>query len=327
MKDLTVRHVWEAKERIQSTVSSTPLLYSLPLSKRLDVPVFLKLEQLHPTGSFKLRGATNMINNLSEEEKATGVTTFSTGNHGFAVAFAASRLGLRAVICISENVPSSKVEALKESGAELHIEGKGQDDAEAACYRLRDEEGLTVIPPFDHPDIIAGQGTIGLEILEELPQVTTVMGGLSGGGLLSGVGMVMKEAAPDTQVIGLCVEKGAAMDESLLAGKPVVIPEHPTYADSLLGGIGQKNKYTYRCVKQYVDQRCRLPEEIIAKGMAYLYEKHRLVVEGAAAVGVGALLAGTVQPTGPTVILVTGNNVGVKDHYKAVHPYIAVPGT
>ncbi|RKJ17398.1 pyridoxal-phosphate dependent enzyme, partial [Butyricicoccus sp. 1XD8-22] len=214
--------------------------------------IYLKYEHIHDSGAFKMRGAVNAIYQLTEEQKKHGVTTFSTGNHGFAVALAAKKLGIRAVICVSKHVPQAKIERIKGLGAELEIYGDGQDDAEQRCYELQKEQGLTLIPPFDHPSVISGQGTIALEILEDLPSVHSVIGGLSGGGLLSGVGLVMKNTNPSIQVFGVSMEKGAAMYESLKAGKPVVVSEHETLADSLLGGIGDENKYTFSMVNQYV---------------------------------------------------------------------------
>ncbi|MFD2707144.1 hydroxyectoine utilization dehydratase EutB [Salibacterium lacus] len=323
MKTITVRDVWIAKKRIQQTLPPTPLIPSPVLSEKTGVPVYLKLEQMQPTGAFKLRGAVNMITSLPSEEKKRGVVTFSTGNHGFATAYAAAQAGMKAVVCVSKHVPEAKIHALEVAGAELHIEGESQDDAAKVCARLQEQKGYVLIPPFDHPAVIAGQGTIGLEILEELPEIQTVAAGLSGGGLLSGIGLVMKEADPAVQVAGLSVKKGAAMDDSIQAGRPVVSPEHPTHADSLLGGIGSANRYTMPLVTQYVDKRIRLSEESIARGMAFLYETHRFVVEGAAAVGVSALLDGTVKPAGPAVAVVTGNNVGIQEHRQAVLPWLS----
>ncbi|MFB4163578.1 hydroxyectoine utilization dehydratase EutB [Alteribacillus sp. JSM 102045] len=322
MNEITLKDIWKAKKRIRSSLPPTPLIYSKALSKLTGVPVYLKLEQLQPTGSFKLRGASNMIASLSKEDQQKGVVTFSTGNHGFAVAHAASNRGINAVVCVSKRVPKAKIDALQESGAELHIEGESQDEAADVCLRLQEEKGFTLIPPFDHPEIIAGQGTIGLEILKELPEVETVLSGLSGGGLLSGIGLALKETDPAIEVIGLSVEKGAAMDDSIKAGKPVAVPEHPTYADSLLGGIGMQNRYTLPMISRYIDQRLRLSEETIARGMAFLYESHRFVVEGAAAVGAGALLEGIVQPKGPAVVVITGSSIDAHSHFEAVKSYL-----
>lgn len=320
---ITMQDVWKAKQSIQTVIKKTPLVYSPGLSMQYNTDIYLKYEHLHESGAFKMRGAVNAINNLSKEEKQRGVTTFSTGNHGFAVALAAHKLGIRSCICVSNRVPKAKIKAIKGLGAELEIFGDGQDDAEKRCYQLQEEQGLTVIPPFDDPYIIAGQGTIALEILEDLPQVDCVIGGLSGGGLLSGVGLVMKHTNPRIKVIGLSMEKGAAMHESIKAGKPVYVPEHPTLADSLLGGIGQDNRYTFDMVKKYVDQSVLVPEQSIAKGLAYLYKQHRIVVEGAASITAGALLDKLLPIHESNIVLIiSGGNVDHQSHSNAIHPYI-----
>ncbi|MFC5541993.1 MAG: hydroxyectoine utilization dehydratase EutB [Bacilli bacterium] len=323
-KEITLQNVWQAKKNLASHINKTPLIFSPKLSNLTNSEVYLKYEHLHESRSFKMRGAFNAISNLSPAQKSRGVTTFSTGNHGFAVALAAKKLGIRAVICVSKHVPRAKIEKIKSLGAELEIYGDGQDDAEQRCYELVKEKGLTVIPPFDHPEVIAGQGTIALEILEELPDVNCVIGGLSGGGLLSGIGLVMKTTNPDIKVIGLSMEKGAAMFESLKRGKPVTVREEPTLADSLLGGIGEKNQYTFKMVQQFVDQSILVEEEAIKKGMAYLYKEHNIVVEGAAAIGIGAILnnAVSLEENTKNVIIISGCNVDLDAHANAIEAYL-----
>ncbi|WP_342581084.1 hydroxyectoine utilization dehydratase EutB [Ureibacillus sp. FSL W7-1570] len=323
-KEITLQNVWQAKKNLASHINKTPLIFSPKLSNLTNSEVYLKYEHLHESRSFKMRGAFNAISNLSPAQKSRGVTTFSTGNHGFAVALAAKKLGIRAVICVSKHVPRAKIEKIKSLGAELEIYGDGQDDAEQRCYELVKEKGLTVIPPFDHPEVIAGQGTIALEILEELPDVNCVIGGLSGGGLLSGIGLVMKTTNPDIKVIGLSMEKGAAMFESLKRGKPVTVREEPTLADSLLGGIGEKNQYTFKMVQQFVDQSILVEEEAIKKGMAYLYKEHNIVVEGAAAIGIGAILnnAISLEENTKNVIIISGCNVDLDAHANAIEAYL-----
>lgn len=321
---LTLQNVWQAKNIISPIIKKTPLVFSRTLSKMYGAEIYLKYEHLHESGAFKMRGAVNAINLISDEEKARGVTTFSTGNHGFAVALAAKKLGIRAVICVSKHVPKAKIEKIQSLGAELEIYGDGQDDAEQRCYQLVKEQGLTVIPPFDHPYVIAGQGTIALEILEDLPNVDCVIGGLSGGGLLSGIGLVMKTTNPDIQVLGVSMEKGAAMYESLKAGHPVSIPEEPTLADSLLGGIGEDNLYTLNMVKNFVDESILVSEEAIKKGMAFLYKEHHIVVEGAAAIGVGAIIEGIlpIKKDSKNVIIISGCNVDLASHANAIKSYL-----
>ncbi|RYG73707.1 pyridoxal-phosphate dependent enzyme [Lentibacillus lipolyticus] len=306
---LTQQDVWEAKKRISPSAANTPLIYAPELSDRTGATIHLKLENLNESGSFKIRGATNKIFSLSAEQKEKGVTTFSTGNFGVSVAIVASKLGIKAIICISQRVPKAKVDALKRTGAKVEIVGESQDDAEKYCYQLEQEHGLTVVHPFDDPYIIAGQGTIGLELLEELPEVDTVIGGLSGGGLHAGLGAALKPANAGIRVIGVSTDRGAAMYESINAGKPVTVEEQDTLADSLLGGIGLNNQYTFHMVQQYVDTILRLHEEGFASGMTYMLEKHRMAVEGAAAAGVGAILHERVRPGSHAVIVISGSSV------------------
>ncbi|PYF03958.1 hydroxyectoine utilization dehydratase EutB [Ureibacillus chungkukjangi] len=323
-KSITLQDVWKAKSNISSLIKKSPLVYSPTISKLKDAEIFLKFEQLHESGAFKMRGAVNAIHCLSEAQKSKGVITFSTGNHGYSVALAAKKLGIRAVICVSTHVPKAKIEKIQSLGAELEIYGESQDSAEQRCYQLMKEQGLTLIPPFDHPHVIAGQGTISLEILEDLPTVNGVIGGLSGGGLLSGIGLVMKSTNPDIQVIGVSMENGAAMYESLKADKPVEVSEFPTLADSLLGGIGVNNNYTFNMIKSFIDKSYLVPEESIKKGMAYLYKEHQIIVEGAAAIGIGAVLDNIlhVQPHTKLVIIITGCNVDLDVHANAIQQYI-----
>ncbi|TMN21477.1 pyridoxal-phosphate dependent enzyme [Lentibacillus cibarius] len=306
---LTQRDVWEAQKRISPDAVNTPLIYSPVLSEMTGSAIYLKLENLNDSGSFKIRGASNKILSLSLEEQKRGITTFSTGNFGVSVATVAQKLGIRAVICISNRVPKAKVDALKRTGAQVELVGDAQDDAERYCYQLESKHGLTVVHPFDDPYIIAGQGTIGLEILDELPEVETVIGGLSGGGLHSGLGLALKSADAGVQVIGLSTAKGAAMYESLNKGEPVVVDEQDTLADSLLGGIGLGNRYTFRMVQQYVDDIILLEEKAFAEGMAFMLETHRMAVEGAAASGIGAILNNRVPLGSPTVVVISGSSV------------------
>lgn len=319
----SIRDVWQARKRIAPIVKKTPLVYSHRLSEIAEASVYLKLENMQDIGAFKVRGAANKILSLSREEQQRGVATFSTGNHGQAVAYVAKQLGIKAVVCISNRVPKAKVDAIRRWGAHIEIVGESQDAAGEYCYQLEKEQGLTVIKPFDDPFVIAGQGTIGLEILEELPQVDMVIGGLSGGGLHAGVGLALKSNDPGIQVIGVSMEQGAVMHESLKVGKPVLLDERDTLADSLLGGIGLDNKYTFPMVQQYVDQSVLIDEDTIAEGMAYMLEAHRMVVEGAAAVGIGALLRKhIVNPGGHIALIISGCNVDLQAHLQATSQYI-----
>lgn len=309
----TLRDVHFARRRTSGLLRRTPLVRSESLSEANGAPVHLKLESLQETGAFKLRGATNRLLCLSEEERARGVVTVSTGNHGRAVAFAARRLGLRAVVCLSELVPENKRAAIRALGAELRVTGRSQDEAEVEAKRLVEEEGMVYVPPFDDPHIIAGQGTLGLEIVEDLPEVEEVLVPLSGGGLIAGIALAIKGSLPDTRVVGLSMERGPAMYHSLQAGKPVPVTEEESLADSLGGGIGLDNRYTFPVVRDLVDEVVLLSEAEIAAGMRHLFHEERLVSEGGAAVGVAALLAGKAGGRGRTTAsVVSGCNVDMK---------------
>ncbi len=304
--------VWSARKRIAPFIRRTPLIRSNFLSDFIapDASVFLKLENLQDTGAFKVRGAANAILSLSDEKRKSGVTTFSTGNHGLAVAYIAKQLGIRAVICISNDVPSAKVDAILRSGAEVMKTGHSQDEAQEECYRLNREEGLVVIRPFDDPNVIAGQGTIGLELLEDIPEIDTAIVPLSGGGLISGVALTLKQNHENIRIIGVSMEKGAAMYESIQSGHPILVDEAPTLADSLRGGIGLKNQYTFQMVHSLVDDIVLLPESAIADGMKFMLKKHHMAVEGAAATGIGAILHRSISTIGKNVaVIVSGNNV------------------
>ncbi|MEJ2292756.1 MAG: pyridoxal-phosphate dependent enzyme, partial [Deinococcales bacterium] len=233
----TLRDVYAARRAVAGIVRRTPLVESDALSEGAGAgPVFLKLENLQVTGAFKARGATNALASLDAGARERGVIAVSTGNHGRAVATAARRLGVKATVCVSERVPEDKIAALRATGCELVIAGDSQDDAEVRARELVEERGLTLVHPFDDPAVIAGQGTIGLEILEDLPGVRRAVVPLSGGGLMAGVALALKSADPELRVVGVSMERGAAMARSLRAGRPVPTPEEPTLADSLQGG-------------------------------------------------------------------------------------------
>ena len=304
-----LRDIWKARKRIASIVKKSSLVYSPELSRTLGTSVHLKLENLNVSGSFKIRGATNKIISLTPDEQKRGITTFSTGNFGLSVAYLAKQLGIKAIICISSRVPKAKVDALKRIGAEIEVYGETQDDAQERSYQFARERGLTVIHPFDDPYVIAGQGTIGLELLDDLPEVDTVIGGLSGGGLHSGLGVALKSTDPAIQVIGVSTEMGATMYESIKEGRPVIIEEKDTLADSLLGGIGLNNRYTFDMVQQFVDQIVLVNEEEIALGIACMLDKHHMLIEGAAAAGIGAILKNKIQLGSHVVIVISGSSV------------------
>lgn len=307
-----------ARDRIAGRVETTPLVSSPSLSAIAGVPVRLKLEHRQTTGSFKLRGATNAVLQLADGPKVAGVTTASTGNHGRALAHAAKASGLRAVICLSRLVPANKVREIERLGAEARIVGRSQDDAMIEVDRLVAEEGMAAIPPFDHEAVIAGQGTLGLELVAQAPEVTTVLVPLSGGGLAAGVAAAVKAVCPQCRVIGISMERGAAMKAALDAGRPIEVEELETLADSLGGGIGLANRLTFAMCRDLLDEVVLLNEDEIAAGMRHAFRVEGEVVEGAGAVGIAALLAGKVKPSGETVVLMTGCNVDPDLHRRVI---------
>ena len=309
---ITLRDLYLARARIASGIRRTPLVASQSLSAPGTARISLKLETLQDTGAFKLRGATNFIRASGDAVRARGVVTVSTGNHGRAVAHAARRVGARAVICMSDLVPRNKREAIQALGAEVRIIGRSQDEAEVEAQRLVAEEGLTLVHPFDEPLVIAGQGTIGIEILEDQPEVDTVIVALSGGGLISGIALALKAANPGMRVVGVTMEQGAAMYESVRAGRPVEVEEAASLADSLGGGIGLENRYTFELTRALVDDYVLVSESEIARAMRYLYCNERVIAEGGGAVSVAAVLADKVPDlAGNVVCVVSGGNVAM----------------
>jgi threonine dehydratase len=318
MATVTRQDIHAARERIAGKVERTSTVYSGNLSEQSGAPVYLKLEHRQITGSFKLRGASNAIASLSAQEKARGVVAASTGNHGRALAHAAKLEGMRAVICMSQLVPQNKLDEICRLSAEIRIVGNSQDDAQQEVERLVAEEELVMLPPFDHPAIIAGQGTLGLEIIEQVPDAALVLVPLSGGGLAAGIAAAVKGVSPRTKVIGVSMARGAAMKTSLDAGRPVLVEELPTLADSLGGGIGLDNRLTFAMCRDLLDDVILLGEDEIAAGIRHAYALEREIVEGAGAVGIAALLAGKISANGPIVVLLSGRNIDMGLHRKII---------
>ena len=306
---VTVDDIAAARDRIAPHVVRTPVLRSAELEACTGAPSYLKLENLQRTGSFKLRGATNRMHLLSRDERSRGLVAVSSGNHGRAVGHVARALQLDAVVCLPETVPRHKVEAIRNSGATVRITGKTYDEASAHARRLEREEGRTAIHPFDDPRIIAGQGTIGLEIAEDLPQIDTLVVPLSGGGLISGIAVAARALRPAARVIGVSMQRAPVMHESLRAGRILNLQDEPTLADALAGGLGGSNRFTFRICRDLIDETVLVSEEAIATAMRFLLLTHRLVVEGGGAVGVAAAMCGLVRSDGPMAVVVSGGNV------------------
>lgn len=316
---VTLADIEQAARRIDGRVLRTPFVLSASLTERCGVPVGLKLEHHQTTGSFKLRGATNAVLSLSTDQRARGVVAASTGNHGRALAYAAKAEGSVATICMSRLVPENKVAEIRRLGADVRIVGRSQDEAQVEVDRLVIEAGLVMVPPFDNAAVVAGQGTLGLEIVEAMPDAATVLVPLSGGGLAAGVAAAVKGRLPKARVIGLTMQRGAAMKASLDAGRPVAVEEVASLADSLGGGIGLGNAVTFAMCRALLDEVILLSEAEIAAGMRHAYAEEREVIEGAAAVGIAALLSGRLgRLDGPVAVILSGRNVDMGLHKRVL---------
>jgi len=275
------------------------------LSVLAGVPVYLKLENEQPTGAFKLRGAWTCIGRLRAEERARGVVTYSSGNHGQAVAFAAQRMGVRAVVVMPETAPAPKIAGVRRWGGEALFAGTTSEDRYERALALAEAEGLVVIPPFDHVDIIAGQGTVGLEIVEDLPDVAHVAVPVGGGGLIAGIATAVHALRPGCAVTAVEPVEGAALGAALRAGRPVRLERTASIADGLLplsvGGI------TFSHVRELVDA-VTVTESAIAEATTWLLGTAGILAEPSGAVTTAALRSGALRPCGPTVLVVSGGN-------------------
>ncbi len=310
---LGLDQVVAARHAIADVALRSPVLRSRVLSDLTGTPVTLKLENLQVTGSFKVRGAANKLLALSGEEGARGVVTCSSGNHGKAVAYVADLLGLRATVCVPEWVDSTKLAAIKRHGAVAVLHGDTYDAAEQRSYEIQREQGLIYVNPFDDPLIIAGQGTIALELFEQDPNLDTLLVPLSGGGLIGGIALAMKSVNPNVQVVGVSATNARVMFESLKAGRPIAFPEDATVASALSGGVGLDNRYTFQLVQDYVDEQLLVTEDEIREAMEFAAVELKLVVEGGGAVGIAALLSGKLAPHGKHIaVVVSGGNIGLE---------------
>jgi threonine dehydratase len=312
----TLHDVYQAQNRIKPLVLETPIWPAPDLTQITGASgIHLKLECLQNTGTFKVRGAANKILSLSTEEAQRGVITFSTGNHGKAVAHVANKLGVQAVVCLSEHVAAYRADNIRELGASVCMQGRSQDEAEQNYQNLMASKKLVPVVPFDDPMIIAGQGTIALEILAACPDTDVLLVQVSGGGLLAGIAMAAKTINPGIHVVGISLEQSPAMLESLKTGTPVQVPEKDSIADSLLGGIGFDNRYTLPMVAEFADEHLLISEEEVMDAMVYVFEKHRVIAEGAGVVGVSALIHQKIDVAGQNVVaIITGSSINPDDY-------------
>lgn len=309
---LTREDFEEARARVTPHTYHTPLLTSRSLSEASGFDVHLKAELFQKGGSYKVRGPTNLIGQLTDEEKSCGVICSSAGNHSQGVAIAARQQGVQAIVCMAENATPSKITATEGYGAEVVLHGTIWDEANERALELVEERGLTYVHPFDDPRLIAGQGTVGLEIMEDFPDAEVIVVPIGGGGLISGVSMAAKSINPDIRVIGVESSGAPAMKLSVEAGHRVTLDKVNCVIDGLT--VKRVGENTHSVVSRFVDEIVTLPDEQIFEAVLWLMARAKLVAEGAAAAPVAALLQGLVKvPAGAKVVVVlSGGNLDVE---------------
>ena len=318
----TIEEVYKAKDVLKD-VARHPRL--VPTKIRQDAEIYLKPECLQHTGSFKLRGAYYKISQLTPEEKERGVIACSAGNHAQGVALGAKNNGIKALICLPAGAPISKVEATKSYGAEICLVPGVYDDAYAKAIELRDKHGYTFVHPFDDPLVIAGQGTIGLEILEEMPDVDAIVVPVGGGGLISGLAFAVKTLRPDIKVYGVQADGAPSMAESVHLHRMIHLNSVSTIADGI--AVKEPGINTFDLCNRYVDEIVTVSDEEIAAAILYLMEKQKLVSEGAGAVSVAAVMTGKIPVKGKKVVcLVSGGNIDVNTLNRVIARGLKVGG-
>ncbi|MEU2820820.1 threonine ammonia-lyase [Streptomyces bacillaris] len=296
-----------AQKMLSGVARATALEGSRHLTELVGAPVHLKCENLQRTGSFKLRGAYVRISGLTPVERAAGVVAASAGNHAQGVALASSLLGVRSTVFMPVGAPLPKVAATQEYGAEVRLHGQVVDETLAAAQKYAERTGAVFIHPFDHPDIIAGQGTVGLEILEQCPEVRTIVVGIGGGGLAAGIAVAVKALRPDIRIVGVQAEGAAAYPPSLAAGHPVSLDDPVTMADGIK--VGRPGDVPFTFIEELVDEVRTVSEDELSSALLLCLERAKLVVEPAGASPVAALLSDPKAFRGPVVAVLSGGNV------------------
>ncbi|MER5490661.1 threonine ammonia-lyase [Streptomyces sp. NPDC002454] len=304
---VTLDDVRGARKMLHGVVRMTPIEGSRHLSSLVGTPVHLKCENLQRTGSFKLRGAYVRIAGLLPEERAAGVVTASAGNHAQGVAHASTLLGVRSTVFMPVGAPLPKIAATREYGAEVRLDGQVVDETLAAAEEYARRTGAVFIHPFDHRDVVAGQGTVGLEVLEQCPEVGTVVVGMGGGGLAAGVAVAVKALRPDVRIVGVQAAGAAAYGPSLAAGRPVSVAPLATMADGIK--VGRPGEVPFRIVAELVDEVRTVSEDELSSALLLCMERAKMVVEPAGASPVAALLADPGAFEGPVVAVLSGGNV------------------
>ena len=316
--------VAEAATLLEGVVRRTPLEHSRALAERVGGPVWLKCENLQHTGSFKFRGAYTRLSRLTAGERARGVVAASAGNHAQGVALAAKMLGIRATVFMPENAPLPKVAATRSYGADARLGGLDLTDALAAAVAHAEETGAVFIHPFEHPDVIAGQGTVGLELLEQCPDAATVVVCTGGGGLVAGVAAAVKGRRPGVRVVAVQADAAAAFPGSLAAGRPVALSGMATMADGI--AVGSPGELTFAHVRDLVDEVRTVTEEDLSRALLFCLERAKLVVEPAGVAAVAAVLADPAAFPPPVVAVVSGGNIDPVLLLKVVQHGMAAAG-
>ena len=306
---LALPDVEAARQLLTGVVKTTPLVYSRPLSESIGVATWLKCENQQRAGSYKVRGAYTRIARLSPAQRERGVVAASAGNHAQGVALAAGLLGARATVFMPEGAPLPKVTATRGYGAAIEYAGNTVDDALEAARGFAEKTGAVLIHPFDHPDVIAGQGTVGLEILDQCPDAATIITAVGGGGLISGVAVAVKALRPDVRIVGVQASGAAAYPPSLAAGAPRKLGQCTTIADGI--AVQRPGDLTFAHVSKLVDEVVTVTDEDLSAALLVLLERHKMVVEPAGAAAVAALLTGAYAPWagGPAVAILSGGNI------------------
>lgn len=306
----TLHDIQEARKRIHGVIQQTPLDYSATFSQFSENEIYLKLENLQKTGSFKLRGAYNKIASLSEAERSGGVIAASAGNHAQGVAYAARDMGVSCTIVMPEGASLAKIAATQRYGARVVLAGNAYDDAYAHALELSREQGYTYVHAFDDPAIVAGQGTIGLEILEQLPDLGAIVIPMGGGGLATGTAIAVKSLRPDIKIIGVQASAVPSFQHALEVGHPEPVDGQPTIADGI--AVKRPGDLTYALARKYIDDIVTVEEDEISRAMVLLLERCKLVAEGAAAAGIAAAIFKKIpNHLGNVVCILSGGNVDV----------------
>lgn len=304
---VSLADIEQARENLAEVLNDNPIANARWLSEMVGGPVYLVPENLQRAGSFKIRGAFNRLAKLTPEEKARGVVAASAGNHAQGVALAAQRLGIKATVFMPVGATIPKVEATKGYGADVEFFGQTIDEALVAATEFAQKTNAVLIHPFDHPDIVAGQGTLGLEILEKIPDVRTVVVCTGGGGLLAGVALAIKSVRPDVKVIGVQAEKAAAYPPSLAAGTPLTLTKMSTMADGI--AVGRPGEVPFEIVKEHVDEIVTVTEDQLSYAALSVLERAKMVVEPAGAAATAAVMANPKHFEAPVAVILSGGNV------------------